>query len=461
MTAKPSRFFWTILLALLTACGGVTPLATETSTATVPPATKTLPLPTFFPIRPTETPFQTPIPTITPWPTVTPVTFTPTPPSSFPLDGYILLFRKDGNLYFQDGNHSPARLTSGGEEPHFPRVSDDNRKIVFARKNGSVFTNQVESPYEEYPNIYSVNTDGSKEQGLVTEQWLDTLGKGTKAYLPTFVPGTHKLLFNTRLCGSEEYISPCSVGLYLVDTDTGEILEFIHPDETRQYDRNGNFKISPDGKMVSVFAPGHMDIYDMSGKVIRGNILPYTPSTPEIFPIQYWLPDSSGLILTMPNVIKYALATSVSFTVWRYTLVNNISVQLPFDPPPKSGGEGCFNIVRVSPNGKWIFYDNYYDSYIRDLDNGSTRLFGVGTCFMELSPWSPDSKYIAYDDRRLAAIDGPYVPIDGIFLRWIDANHFLYLKVKGATISTTLLAEIIDGKTFTYNFDPFTFIKPK
>lgn len=26
MTAKPSRFFWTILLALLTACGGVTPL---------------------------------------------------------------------------------------------------------------------------------------------------------------------------------------------------------------------------------------------------------------------------------------------------------------------------------------------------------------------------------------------------------------------------------------------------
>ncbi|MBI5953896.1 MAG: PD40 domain-containing protein [Chloroflexi bacterium] len=449
MTIK-LRYILIVLAVVLAACGQVTSIVTETPAATMPPATKTLPLPPLFPILSTETPSQTPLPTITPWPTVTPVTFTPTPPSSFPLDGYILIFRKGGNLYFQDGNNSPVQLTHGGEEPRFPIVSDDSRKIVFT-------TTPMEFSDEGYLNIYSVNADGSKEQGLITEQWLDTLGKGTKAYLPTFVHGTHKLLFNTRLCGSEEYDPPCSIGLYLVDTDTGEILEFIHPGETRQYDRNGNFKISPDGKMVSVFAPGHMDIYDMSGKVIRGNILPYTPSTPlEIFPIQYWLPDSSGLILTMPNVIKYALATSVSFTVWRYTLTNNVLVQILFDPPPTRGPGGCFDIVRASPDGKWIFYDGY----MGNLDNGSTQLFGAGTCFMEPSPWSPDSKYIAYDNYYLAPIEGPHIRIGGYFRKWIDANHFLYANIKDENI-TTLLGEIIDGKILTYSFDPFTLIKPK
>ena len=451
--------FAALLTCVLVSCSPnvtVNPQAIETSTGPSTLATKTIaPLP----IQPTEIPPQTPYVTRTPWPTETPVTFTPTPPSSFPLDGYILIFRKDGDLYFQDGNNSPAQLTHGGEEPHFPIVSDDNRKIVFTRKNGSIFTTQRELSDKEYLNIYSIDTDGSKEQGLITEQWLDTLGKGTKTYLPTFVPGTHKLLFNTRLCGSEEYNPPCSIGLYLVDTDTGEIVEFIHPGETRQYNRNGNFKISPDGRMVSVFAPGHMDIYDINGNVIRNNILPYTPRTPvEIFPVQNWLPDSSGLILTIPDAPKFGIGfpVHVTFTVWHYAVANNVSVQIPFDPSPARGAGGCFDIVRVSPDGKWIFYDGY----MGNLDNGSTQLFEGGTCFMELSPWSPDSKYIAYNPYYLAGIDGPHIRIGGYFLKWVDANHFFYANVKDENI-TTLMGEIIGGKILTYSFDPSTFIKPK
>ncbi|MBI5950276.1 MAG: hypothetical protein HY865_01350 [Chloroflexi bacterium] len=41
MTAKPSRYFWIILLALLTACGQVSPEATPTATLTLLPPTVT------------------------------------------------------------------------------------------------------------------------------------------------------------------------------------------------------------------------------------------------------------------------------------------------------------------------------------------------------------------------------------------------------------------------------------
>ncbi|MBK7319291.1 hypothetical protein [Candidatus Villigracilis affinis] len=92
------------------------------------------------------------------------------------------------------------------------------------------------------------------------------------------------------------------------------------------------------------------------------------------------------------------------------------------------------------------------------LDNGARSCLR-GTA-EELSPWSPDSKYIAYNPYYLAGIDGPHIRIGGYFLKWVDANHFFYANVKDENI-TTLMGEIIGGKILTYSFDPSTFIKPK
>jgi Tol biopolymer transport system component len=75
----------------------------------------------------------------------------------------------DGNLYVQDGNNSPKQLSNSGEDI-YPMFSDDGENIVFYR--GKIQNNN---------SIFSINADGSRKQEIITKDWLDTLGKGTKA----------------------------------------------------------------------------------------------------------------------------------------------------------------------------------------------------------------------------------------------------------------------------------------
>lgn len=130
---KPKVFSFTFLILLLTACipGAATPVAP--TVATLPPMASS----------------QTPSPTVLPSPTAIPQF------PQFPLDGYVMVFSKDDNLYFQDGNNQPAQLTKG-EKTDFIALSDDNQKVMFSRGES---LNQT---------FYSVNVDGSGEQVLIT-----------------------------------------------------------------------------------------------------------------------------------------------------------------------------------------------------------------------------------------------------------------------------------------------------
>ena len=89
------RFLWLILIVLLAACGTLPPkqagrvARTGTSTFTPDPQTPTaLPTSTFA------------------------LTPSPGPLPLFPLDGYVMVFIKDGDLYFQEGNNSPVKCNA-------------------------------------------------------------------------------------------------------------------------------------------------------------------------------------------------------------------------------------------------------------------------------------------------------------------------------------------------------------
>jgi hypothetical protein len=106
---------------------GVALTQTALPTATFPPPTFTPPVafPTFESLPTQITP--TALPTMTPLPASLP---------KFPLDGYIMLFTKDGDLYFQDEEATPVKLSHIGD-PNYqsyysPRLSDDNQKVVFS-----------------------------------------------------------------------------------------------------------------------------------------------------------------------------------------------------------------------------------------------------------------------------------------------------------------------------------------
>ncbi len=436
-----------LLLALLTACGTVTPASTPTvNSATQMAKVKTVAAATISiqqtqiaidltttPQSPTKTPNGTPTRwsvQFSPTPTITP---TPAPPQPFSLAGYVMVFLKDGNLYFQDENNTPVQLTHGGDAPHSPMISDDNQKIVFFRN--------------DYSEIYSVNANGSQEKKLVSKRSLpeNWYGGATQA----FIPGSHKLLYSTYKCERKEEGQLCAVGISLVDTDTGTIKRLVAPGTTEKLNHDGIFRVSPDGTMVSVASIGRIDIYDMNGQIVRKNVLPYTPSTSyTLFPKQFWLPDSSGLIVAVPDATfdSVAYGNMSVYTVWRYTIGTDTSSIIPITPVPICG------FFEVSPDGNWVFYGSSVlyepETYIGNLINAQTQFLVNHPSFHPVISWSPNSEHFIYSQSNLGSVvmDKPSIHLEGPFTGWIDAKHFTFLseKQRDGKNYRTLIGEI-DG----------------
>jgi hypothetical protein len=441
------RYSLIIFVALLLTACGITSLAAETPTAAAPSATETLtPLPTFTQVAfPPIGVFSTAaaLPTRTPVPASLP---------KFPLDGYVMLFTKDSNLYFQDGDSSPVKLAYIGKESYDPKfsddtqwvyfspiLSDDNQKVVFSQSDG---------------NTYSINTDGTQERMIVSIGWLESFKAGTKIGILNFIPNTHQLLLETHLRRSQTDDPSCSSSIFLADSDTGKIgrlADFgLHCQTYGIISKD--IKISPDGKMLAVGTLDGVDIFTMDGNLIRDNVLPYIASTAyTFFPSLFWLADSSGLIVALPDTIYNTQAHGdlAAHTIWRYTIASNAAVQIPLEPPP------WMDTFVVSPDGNWIAYGGYSDPslYLGNLVNGHMQIFGNNSQQPSFS-WSPDSKHLIAGWTVLTSFDRPPVVV-GSGSEWIDSNHFTYydLPANNPTIQQerVLIAEIRGDEIFLYD----------
>jgi len=405
MPTTPKRYFWIILITLLAACATLPPQPTSQPT-TYPTGAMTS-APTFTPILETPTALPTP---------------SPTPLPLFPLNGYVMLFTKDGDLYFQDGNNSPVKLTHVGEtsnDPKFsdeaelsylhPMISDDNQKVIFSRSDG---------------NIYSININRTQEQIIIPTDWLTPFNAGTKIGIVQFIPGTHRLLLETHLC-SLDHRPPCANSIFIADTDAGEIKKLADFSLNYHFYDSAprNIAVSPNGKMLAVGALDGTQILALNGKVIRRNVLPYKPNMDNIFfPSLSWLPDSSGLIVAIPDKVFHTPVCDnlTAHTLWRYTIATNTAIQIPLDPPP------MMHTFQISPDGNWVVYGGYCQPllYRGNLANGQTQVFGEDDNHPNFY-WSSDSKHIIYLNAIVISFDDPLVYI-GWSSVWIDANHFLY-----------------------------------
>jgi hypothetical protein len=380
-----------------------------------------------------------------------------------------MLFAKDGDLYFQDGEDAPIKLTHiGGEHatPHAAILSDDGKKVVFFRPN--------------YRDIYSINTDGSHEQLIVKNR---PLAEYTGWY-SQFIPNTHILLFNTYQCEKQGETTLCATGVSSVDTDTAEIKELVKPDKVGLYTTISNFNASPDGKMIAVEYPGYVDILDINGKAIRRNVIPYTPGIPSttnglsLLPSTSWLPDSSGLIVTVPDSVQFVAGFDMpAYSVWRYDMDTAAATRISLTPSlvdlpvATCGGHG------VSPDGNWILYygsEDYtldplggtYSLYIGDLRNGQVQRYDMLYCWGG-GGWGPDSRHFSYGDR-LGVIGKPSIAIIFSQLnRWVDDFHFIFAESGPIRVSEikTFVAEI-RGDTVVFfdlgiRFFDLVTIKPK
>jgi hypothetical protein len=455
------QIFWVTVFFLLTSCG-ISPVQPVATAEILPTLTSIVNMQTPSPAFNSAAETSTAVPALTlppPFPTVSGLSpRTPTPtiqltPTSlhvsdlkFSLDGYVMLFTKDEDLYFQDENNSPIMLDHVGEASY--KLSDDNQKVV------------VIDSYE-YAYSYSgftINTDGTERQPVIFgDLRRENVLWGAKIGLVDFVPGTHKVIFSVHSCNSYDHPTVCVSSLFLSDGDIGKVKKItdLGFSGSGGFDHRENFKVSPNGKMVAIMTTSSVDILDMDGRVLHHDILTYKPNTPTIiFPSIFWLPDSSGLIVGLPNTLFDSVAYNYvpAYTIWRYEIDGNRATQIHFDPPPMAFSE-TWGGIQVSPDGTWIIYGglgNNPEVYLGDLTNGQTRI--IGEAFQADFSWAPDSRHfiVGSAGSRLMAIDTPgFIPVN-YFFGWVDGSHLKWVDYIDNT-PKAYMAEIVSGGLNIYD----------
>jgi hypothetical protein len=252
-----------------------------------------------------------------------------------------------------------------------------------------------------------------------------------------------------------------------VDTDTAEIKELVKPDKVGLYTTVSNFNASPDGKMIAVEYPGYIDILDVNGKTIRRNVVPYTPGLLSdggflFLPDTFWLPDSSELIVVVPDGVTFVAELEVpAYSIWQYNINTAAATQISLAPSLVyiPGGYICGG-YNVSPDRKWILYlgsedythtptgDSNYALYIRNLQNGQTQRVDIRFCGRHL--WGPDSRHFLYGNI-LNAIDRPSIEIKSSnIIGWVDGFHFIFPDDNPSSLETKTLVAEIRGDTVVF-----------
>jgi dipeptidyl aminopeptidase/acylaminoacyl peptidase len=367
------------------------------------------------------------------------------PPTALPfklLHGLRMAYIVDRNLYVQDSGKLAIQLTSSGQDRN-PRFSEDGEKIVFIREWET-----------EMNQLRVINADGTGEQALVSAASLITLGyyEFCEPDSMAFVPGTHLLLFNTGCFRPDDpkrrYLhSRPNNDLLIVDAETGEIKQLV------AIGQGGNYLSSPDGKLIAIQTPDHIEVITTQGQTVRRNLLTY-PANDDYRGIPMsWTKDSRELIVVPPipvSEIPDNKILPVLRTVWRYALDGRPGVEIRLNPPPV--GEA----LSISPDGSWIAYSyelgygaiNWNPGpgivvgmYLGNLQDGTSQLLFTpqpeSTGYRDVPDsyygWSSDSvHFIAHDGRDRLFLGSIHREIaslgDGTILGWIDNKYYLFYE---------------------------------
>jgi len=324
-----------------------------------------------------------------------------------------------------EGEREATPLTKDGGVGDV-KISDDGEIVAFTRGDG----------------LWMVRSDGAEERQLVSAEDLAALEPrepGLEVALNRFdwIPGTHVLAFNTRL--RMEIGLLLNDDLHLVNADTLERIALLPPGE------GGEFYYSPDGSQAAIVTGGSISLINADGSD-RREPFTYTPvatySEFRFYAQPVWTADSSALWVAIPPADPL-VQPSPPTSVWR----------IPTDGTPASMrgsiATGQMMPSVFSPDLRYVAHMHYEQSdpasppvvglFITDLDSGETLAqYAEAT---QVYGWSLDSRYFAFqatlpDDLppqvQIGQLGGDAVPVysDAEFitdLRWVDAEHYLFL----------------------------------
>jgi Tol biopolymer transport system component len=348
-------------------------------------------------------------------------------------------YTNGGNIWLVEGDAPPVQLTSSGSAESV-RLSSDGEKVVFTRRLAP------DGPAE----IHVVNRDGSGESVLAAGNVWTDLYPTDLLYNDVnelaFVPGTHRLLLNTR--GIPEGVGLLNYDdLLRLDADTGALTTLLAPGS------GGDFWISPDGQKVALTGPNSISLITIDGAMVRGDAITFpsvsTYSEYAYYPKGQWTPDSSAVGFAIPSADP--LAPDPSGAVWRLPADGGPAVNLGTIAGGFFFTQGSLSVV--SPDLDWVAFlretgtPNVRDLFLAHPDGSSETLYAAGG--ISWSGWAPDAEHFTFGldaptNLQVGAPGSPAAPLaTGTKLRWANATMYVYLS--GSSGAWTLMRGSIGG----------------
>jgi hypothetical protein len=339
-----------------------------------------------------------------------------------------LVYTSQDKLYVRDEGGSVIQLAHSGNIIRIT-ISDDGQIIAFTRQSD-----------ENHAELWVINADGSNERRVVSASELAQLDGSTDSLgvLPTglmWEPGSHHLIFGTYPVYDGIWIYEPSI-YWLFDADTDSLTAAPY--------HGGYIAYSPDGTQAAIFSMDGLNLVNVDGSNLRENILPSYHGIGEgesnYHPLPFWAPDSTSLLVALPDQDDMYYSSQASVTVWR----------VPVDGSPENLGQwnAFAPSVQFSPDQTYMAYwlwpqpaKNLRELHLVRL-KGSKSGNGDNTIYMSDylvsdAEWSPDSQHFMIStgdpENKVQLHLGHicqrpqlvYEFTNGWYTFWMDASHYM------------------------------------
>jgi hypothetical protein len=346
--------------------------------------------------------------------------------------GLFVAYVQDGQIWlWKSGQAGAVPLTSLGDDYHDLRFSDDGEILAFRRGD----------------DLWVVGSDGNNQHLLVGAEDFVALGPaGQETVLHRFewIPGTHRLAYNTR------QRMPMGLALthdlYLVDADTQEQVPLLPPGQ------GGEFYFSPDGRQIALVTPGKISLVDADGGNLRDGVLIHTPvvtySEAQYYAQPVWALDSSALTVAIPPADPTARQMQL-VSIWHIpTGGEPARLETSIETVPLLGHDA----IKFSPDLEFVSYAQMKEEGAGPEYQGEIwlELRRLANQDVQAYPdvygqygWAPDSRRLAFEagrqapQLRIGQWSGPTVAgsvdagVSVSDLRWVDAERYLLLTWHG------------------------------
>jgi hypothetical protein len=304
------------------------------------------------------------------------------------------VYVKDGDILAWDEATGESRTIFDAGDVIRVEPSDDGQLVAFLRRS-VVQTSDVD--WYEQSAIWVVDLSGQNPREVVSAEALRELlgaSETDSSNIPemTWIPGTHRLLFNgwTYLVQAEGESHAVPRGLVSVDADEGT-QQVLVPAES-----NLRFVVSPDGQQVAILSPTALSFVDADGSDLRKDALTYPQvGIPgPLFPTGVWTEDSRAIVVT--RFVDEDPAVGIDFGVWRVPVDGSAPAELAAIRRSHPGS------VTFSPDGQSVARIEYSDGVppqlagwlITPLEGGAGPLAIPGELEIGYASlhWSPDGR---------------------------------------------------------------------